>query len=203
MALPRSFEGNADVMIAYVLARSMAVPTACTTRAPIRNNTVGEAAHRSAPTVKTTKPIVKTWRRPATSPTQPSVNSRPMSVIQYATFTQRTVEASLSKASTSAGYETLTIPLSIVVISVPIDTTHSTSHLLGARRSVRAASAPGAVRSVLKEAENSRRDEGGGYSERKPTESPLYSSRGGLKMSSAWAGPSTGTTWCGTSPGIT
>ena len=49
MALPRSFDGKTEVMIAYVFARIIAVPMACTTRAPIRNQIVGEAAHSNAP----------------------------------------------------------------------------------------------------------------------------------------------------------
>ena len=62
-----------------------------------------EAEHRSMPTVETRYPMMKTRRRPATSPSQPSVSSSPTLVTQNATFIHSTVEVSVLKASATAG----------------------------------------------------------------------------------------------------
>ena len=47
--------------------------------------------------------MMKTRRRPATSPSQPSVSSSPTLVTQNATFIHSTVEVSVLKASATAG----------------------------------------------------------------------------------------------------
>ena len=53
-ALPLSVTGKASVKMPAPRARIIAAPTACTTRKPISQPTVGDSPHRTEPTVKTT-----------------------------------------------------------------------------------------------------------------------------------------------------
>ena len=128
-ARPRSPAGNAAAMTAFRFDSTIADPTACTIRTAIRTHTLGAAAAASMPSANTTEPSVYTRFLPWTSPSQPSVGSRPKLVAQKATLTHRMVELPLSNASDSAGNDTPTIPPSRVDMSVPMDTTASVAHL--------------------------------------------------------------------------
>ena len=128
-ARPRSPAGKAAAMTALRFDSTMADPTACTIRTAISTHTFGAAAAARMPNANTSEPSVYTRFLPWTSPSQPSVGSRPKLVAQKATLTHRMVELPVSNASDSAGNDTPTMPPSSVDMSVPIDTTARIAHL--------------------------------------------------------------------------
>ena len=89
---PRLSEGNASVMMADELAKSMAPPTPWPTRIPMSHRAAGVpvshvTARSKENTVKTMKPRLKILTRPKISPTRPKVTTstasttlKPMSI---------------------------------------------------------------------------------------------------------------------------
>ena len=74
IAVPRSFTAKVAEMIERVAGIISAAPTPWTARAPISSGALDESPHASEESVKMTRPIVKSSRRPRRSPSFPPVS---------------------------------------------------------------------------------------------------------------------------------
>jgi hypothetical protein len=74
IAFPRSFGGNAAVMIESVTGFIRAAPRPCATRPATRTPATDASPQTNDAPVKTARPIMKTRRRPIRSATLPPVS---------------------------------------------------------------------------------------------------------------------------------
>jgi hypothetical protein len=79
--VPRRSTGKAAVRMVRLSGVTMAAPIPWTTRAMISTSAFGASAHDADPAVNTSRPAVKTRRRPSRSPraaavTMPAANAR-------------------------------------------------------------------------------------------------------------------------------
>jgi hypothetical protein len=80
--VPRRWAGNAAVKMVRLSGSTAAPPRPCTARAAISADAVGERAQAAEPRVNSTRPAMKTLRRPSRSPSaaavmMPAANAMP------------------------------------------------------------------------------------------------------------------------------
>ena len=134
MATARRSGGNSGSTSASEVGISAAAPTACTTRAAIRQLGSGASPHSTEPARNSQRPPKKSRRWPTRSAIRPAGTSAAAKTMLYALRTQ---ESSLSEASGKSaaidGNATLTIVTSRKAMNTATVVTSSTCHSRGIR----------------------------------------------------------------------